>query len=475
MDPQNEYKEIAKRWLDKKERKEFRIDDFCFDKQRKFVSDPAPFATALCSVRAGKTIGCASDLVSTALGREGIVCLYLTLNRLSAKRIIWPDLCKINRDYNLGGKINESELSITFPNSSRIYVSGAGDQSEIEKYRGLALALVYVDEAQAFKEYLRYFVDEVLAKRLFDYAGRLRLIGTPGAVPVGYFYECCNNPQWSHHHWTMFDNPWLPRKSGLTHEQILQRELDRKGVTREDPSIQRECFGRWAFDPNALVFRYNDSLNHYEGLPNNGNGFTYCLGVDLGFDDSDAICVLGWNEKYPQLFLIEESVTAKQGITELAGQIEVFNRKYNPTKIVMDTGGLGKKIAEEITRRFSIPITPAEKQRKFEFIELLNDAMRTKKFMAKKDSRFAHDSKLVEWDKDVTNPEKPKIKDAYHSDICDAVLYAFRESSHYLFEPEKPQVKPYSPDWFKSEEDEMWNQAWERQRAVEDTDDSFYD
>lgn len=238
----------------------FAVETFCFDKQIAFINDPEPFATAVCSVRAGKTVACAVDLIRTSLAREGIVCLYITLSRSNAKKIIWPELCRINQEYGLGGKVNETELSITFAvgkSHSTIYCSGAKDKREIEKFRGLALALCYIDECQAFRDYIRELVDEVIAKRLFDYAGKLRLIGTPGPVPIGYFYECSVSDQWSHHAWTMFDNPWLPKKSGLSHDEILDRELKRKGVKRDDPSIQRECFGKWAFDPNALVFRYS--------------------------------------------------------------------------------------------------------------------------------------------------------------------------------------------------------------------------
>jgi hypothetical protein len=475
MKMDEELKTLAKAWLESGQQKAFSLEKFCFGKQLAFVEDPSPFATAVCSVRAGKTVGCAADLVHTALGRAGIVCLYITLNRLSAKRIIWPDLIKIVREYNLGGKINESELSITFPNGSKIYVSGAKDKSEIEKFRGLALALCYIDECQSFRSYIQELVDEVIAKRLFDYAGRLRLIGTPGPVPVGYFYDCSVSNQWSHHYWTMFDNPWLPIKSGMSHDEILQRELDRKGVTREDPAIQRECFGRWAFDPNSLVFRYNDKLNDFTELPAIKGDWSYILGVDIGFNDADAIAVIGWNEKAKEAYLVEELVKNKQGISELANQLGEFIKRYNPTRVVMDTGGLGKKIAEEIRIRYALPISAAEKQRKFEYIELLNDALRTKRFFAKRTSRFAEDCRLVEWDRDNKDPEgKLKIKDTFHSDICDAVLYAFRESCHWMWEPEKPVIKPYTQPWFKEQENDMWNQAWERQKSQEDDEENYY-
>jgi hypothetical protein len=48
---------------------------------------------------------------------------------------------------------------------------------------------------------------------------------------------------------------------------------------------------------------------------------------------------------------------------------------------------------------------------------------------------------LCEWDR--SNPEKPEISDKYHSDVCDAVLYAFRESLHWLHvPPAAPKERP---------------------------------
>ena len=108
----------------------------------------------------------------------------------------------------------------------------------------------------------------------------------------------------------------------------------------------------------------------------------------------------------------------------------------------MDAGALGKKIQEEIRFRHQLHMEAADKKRKIEFIELLNDDLRTGKFKAPKGSLFEEDCMLVTWDKDsiVRNPERPKISDAYHSDICDAVLYAWREARHYL--SSKPIEKP---------------------------------
>lgn len=312
------------------------------------------------------------------------------------------------------------------------------------------MALCYIDECQSFPSYIESLVDEVISKALFDHAGTLCLTGTPGPVPVGFFYNCANSKEWSHHGWTMFGNPWIEKKSGQTPQFLLQRELTRKGVGEDDPTIQRECFGQWSTDENALVFRYNASTNHYETLPE--GVWNYIIGVDLGYDDSDAICVLAWSNHNPSCYLIHEDVASKQGITRLAGKISKLVETYNPDRIVMDTGGLGKKIAEELQMRYALPIVAAEKSRKLEFIELLNDAMRTEHFRANKKSRFASDAMHVEWDMDST---QLKIKDSFHSDICDSVLYAFREAFHWMYKEPIRQPTKETPEWFKKQEEEM--------------------
>lgn len=415
-------------------------------------------------------MACASDLIRTGIARPGTVSLYITLSRLNAKKIIWPELCNINRNYKLNGKANESDLSIKFPNESVVYLSGASDKTEIEKFRGLPLAICYIDECQSFKEYLGELVDEVISKALFDYAGTLCLTGTPGPVPVGYFYNCSQSPNWSHHHWTMFDNPWLQKKSGLTPQELMQRDIDRMGVGVMHPTIQRECFGEWVTDENALVFRYNKALNDYRELPHVDN-WRYIIGVDLGHDDADAIAVIGYSDDHPSAFLCEEMITKKQGITDLAEQMNPILRRFPADKIVVDTGGLGKKIALEMQTRFGIPMVAAEKDKKFANIEILNDMMRTRKFYAHKESQFAADSMKVEWDRDKDrDPNKPKVSDSFHSDICDAVLYAARETFHYLYEKPPDKIIPGSERWKEIQEAEMEKAAYNNSIPQEDED-----
>lgn len=448
--------------------RKFNMTSFLFDKQLLFVEDESPFKVAVCSRRAGKTVSCAAHLMHTAINNKGTVSLYITLSRNNAKKLIWKELKNINSDHKLEAIVDETELAMHFKNGSTIYVSGAKDASEIEKFRGLAVKLCYIDECQSFREYIKDLIDDVIAPALIDYAGSLCLIGTPGPVPTGYFHECAvTSETWSKHHWTFWDNPFIAEKSGKPHQALLDRELKRRGVTVNDPGIQREWFGKWVLDSDSLLVHYNQSKNDFVNptiLPGNMK-YDYVLGVDVGFKDADALAVLAYSDYEPTTYLVEEVIATKQGITELVEQIQTLQKKYDISKIVMDMGGLGKKIGEEMSRRYLIPVEPADKTRKMENIELMNDALRTGKLKIRANSRFAQDSYLVEIDKDKSRPDRLVVSSRYHSDIIDAVLYAFKCSPAYSYTA--PSSKPAygSKEWAEAQSSSMFEAELEGHKA----------
>ena len=445
----------------------FKINQYLFDKQLKFIQDPHPFKIAVCSRRSGKTVACAADLVDTAISYPGVNCLYITITRSNAKKLVWPEIQKLNRLHGLGGSEDLTELSMTFPNGSTIYCSGAKDSSEIEKFRGLALKKCYIDECQSFREFIGELIDDVISPALLDYAGTLCLIGTPGPIPAGYFAEVAGQVKdrvgrseaWSQYGWTFFDNPHIEIKSGFTHQQLLNRELKRRGVSIDDPGIQREYFGRWVLDSEALWIKYNQDLNHYTELP--PGKYNYILGIDLGFMDADALAVLAWSEQSPVTYLVDEVISNKQGLAELVDQINHLKNKYDISRMIIDEGGLGKKLAEEMRRRHGLPVEAADKARKQENVAFLNDSLRTGMFKAKGASRFAQDSYKVEIDYSKSKPDKIVVSDKYHSDIIDAVLYAFKESPTYSYQVEAVKPLPGSPEWCKAQSNEMFNSALE--------------
>lgn len=456
---------------------ELSLSEVLFPQQLAAAEDPSPFKLWLCSRRSGKSTAIAYRLIKVAREVEYCTALYVTGARTNAKTIVWAEIKRINQEKGYGGVPNESELTLTFPHSrSVVRLMGAKDLQSIEKIRGQLPPVqeAYIDEAQAIRDHiLTVLIDDVLEPALLDCEGSMILAGTPPPIPIGYFVDQLKNPAWKVFRWTFFDNPYILKRGRGTHQQRLDRVLKRRGLTVESPAIRREYFGELALDPDSLVYCYNASKNDYMALPQ--QKYTYVLGIDVGYEDADALAVIGWSDTDKITYLVEEVVTKKQGLTELVDQVEALRKKYDISKIVMDMGGLGKKLAEEMIRRYKIPVEAAEKVRKNEYIELFNDALRTGAFKAKSGSHFANDSMRMEWDLNKSTPERKVVSDRYHSDICDAVLYAWRYSYSFTYTKPVDAPKYGTKEYWDAERDRMEEQAEEYFKRLEDLKTDPYD
>lgn len=428
-----------------------------FESQNNFILDNTRFIVAQCSRRAGKSNGLAIRFFRTMESHPRSRSVYLSLTRESAFEIMWPALIDIDDRFKLGCTFTESKLLITHPNGSQLKLFGADQKNFAKRLKGKKHPAIAIDEAQDFGSHLQSLVDDVLTPCMTDYSDAwLALTGTPGPIPAGYWYQVSHERKYgfSWHGWTLLDNPYLPDPQGFITDLKERREWD-----DTHPTLQREWYNQWVLDLESLWIRYVKEKCHYLYLPD--ANWNYLLGVDLGYEDADALAVLAYSDVGPTTYLVDEVVIPHQGLTELVNEINKIRERYDISKIVCDEGGLGKKMAEEIRRQHKIPIHPADKKRKQETVTFLNDAMRKGYFKAKGDSRFARDSQNIQIDREKTTEDKYKLKGP-HSDIIDAVIYAFKESPAYSWEAPKPAVKVGSPQWMKKQEEDMFTQALER-------------
>lgn len=424
-----------------------------FEAQNNFINDSSRYIAAQCSRRAGKTNGLAIRFFKTLEKHPKSQCIYLGLTLESSREILWPVLQEINDKYNLGCTFVESRLTMRHPNGSSLRLFGADMKNFIKRLKGRKYPGVGIDEAQDFGPHLQSLIDDVLTPSIADYEdGWLAMTGTPGPVPQGYFFEVTQNNRYgySRHGWTLLENPYMPNPASFLRDLRAKREW-----TEDNPTYKREYLNHWVLDVQSLWIRYSEAVNNFELLPKE-HKWNYVLGVDIGFNDADAIGVVAWAETSPITYLVEESIKTKQGVTALIAQIDALQKKYGAYKIVMDEGGLGKKLAEDLRQRFGCPIQPADKAHKQDNVAFLNDALRLGKFKAPKDSRFAQDSYLVQIDWTKTTPTRVILKKDPHSDIIDAVLYAFRESYSYAHEPETSKPRYGSKEWAEQQESSMF-------------------
>lgn len=432
-----------------------------FPEQYAFIKDQSRTLDGQCSRRAGKSSGLAMRFFKTLEAFPKSQSVYLAMTQESAKEIMWPVLQELNDKHQLGCVFHESKLEMTHANGASLKLYGADMKNFIKRLKGRKYPGVAIDEAQDFGDHLQSLVEDVLEPATIDYKGWLALTGTPGPVPQGYFFEVTNQRQhgFSHHEWTMLNNPFLPDAQGQIAELMAKRKWE-----ENNPTLLREYRNKWVLDVHSLWIQYVESKCHYDKLPPT-KGWIYVMGIDIGFKDADACAVIAWHPSSRIIYLVEESVKPKQGLTELVTQIQNLQAKYPISKMVIDEGGLGKKLAEEIRRRHHIPVQPADKVRKQENVEFLNDALRLGEFKAHKDSRFAKDSYLVQIDWDKSTPSKIVIRKKPHSDIIDAVLYSFKESPAFTYRSPSAQPDKGTAEWNRQVENKMFEAEMEGMKA----------
>lgn len=440
-----------------------------FPQQNQFILDPARYLAACCTRRAGKSSALALRFLRTMEKYPRGQSLYLSLTQESAKQIMWGVLQDMDEKYKLGLSFVESSLTVAHPNGHKLRLMGADLTNFIRRLRGRKFAGVAVDECQEFGVHINSLVDDVLTPSIADYEdGWLALTGTPGCVPNGMFFDITQGGKFGYsvHRWSILDNPYMPNPAAFIADLKAKREWD-----DTNPTLRREWRGEWVLDVQSLWVRYSEAKNHYQQIPDiYPHKYNYIMGIDIGFNDADAIAILAWSEHSPNTYLVKEVITKKQGLTELVEQIQLLLTQYDISKIVMDEGALGKKMGEEMRRRHAIPVEAADKTRKQENVEILNDHLRLGKFKAKSASRFAQDSYLIQIDWDKSTPDKIIIKKKPHSDIIDAVLYAFKLSPAFTYEAPSTKPRPGTKEWADAQQSQMWEDAqshFEKQAELE--------
>jgi hypothetical protein len=446
--------------------------DLLFGPQRAFVEDPSPFVVGCCTRRAGKTTALAIKATRTCHRFPGCTVFYITNTRRQAERGFWTQaLLPVLRRLGIGYKLNQNELSVTFPNGSRILLGGMNDLQEIETYRGTKTPLVIIDEAQSVRGFISTLIDDIFVPQLADYGkhGQVLMTGTPNASCLGYFHDAVlgknDNGGWSVHAWSFLQNPHMPEPRAW-----LTAYLARKGWSEKTPKIQREYFGQWVRDSEGLVYPL-EALNLLQELPKGirapGGGWNYVLGIDPGFRDATAFVVLAFSEELAQIVVLESFQKAGLIPDAVAVEVELLCERYDFDSIVVDSGGLGKAYTETMVQKYGIPAEPAQKQQKNAAIAHLVGDLRAGvlRVFEPMNSDLIWDAALLSWDYEKVDRdarggqvswEDLKIDDRNPDHLCDAMLYAHRKCRAYMNTGAKEGPRPGTNAYWDEFEEDLW-------------------
>ncbi len=452
-----------------------------FVQQRDFIQDPAKLKALWCTRRSAKSYTAGLYLFHEALSNPGCNCLFVGLTRDSSKRIIWKDVLRdIDRNFNLGCRPNLADLTLTLPNGSVIWITGAdAHEDEMKKLLGAKYRLVCIDESSMYTVDLNNMVYGILKPAMTDpnakgERGTICLFGTSSNFPRGLFYDVTTRkePGWKVFEWTAHDNPYVATQWA---EELEDIRVNRP-LYMETPQFQQWYLNKWVVDEEKLVYRFSQTKNLTKKVPVlPAEGWTYCLGVDTGWEDDNAFVLTAYHLNDPRLYILKTYHQKRMTFDQVVHKIEEFlaDPIEAPHKVFID--GANKQGVESMRARSAIPFQYADKQDKATFIALCNaDLVQAKiTILDIPENRPLWDemASLV-W---VTEGDKIKLPRKEHpalsNHLCDAFLYAWRNGYHYNSAPAEKKIAIGSKEWYQQQSVDIWEK--EREKLVQVQEDSW--
>lgn len=497
-------------------------------KQRDLILDESIYLGAVCPRRSGKTFGVVSKFLHLGESKPGSRTLVISLTLKSTVENYWSGapggIWAQNAKYDLGLKFNTTAHTWIHPNGSRGMLAGAETKADIEKLRGAAAEadLVILDECKSFAPaLLEDLIENVVEPGLMTRNGQLLMVGTPGSIPLGPFYNATcllaripaprvddpnatrptcipwderENPGpayrdlhpddfgdlFSLHTWTIQDNVAVPGQ--------WQRALStkrRRGWSDDHPTWRREYLGEWVSDAADLVYSFarmrgegkciwrpEDSEIGATGLPEASGPWHLLMGLDLGFVDDSALVLVAYSESVKELRHVYDFKAPgmdSQTFTEVV--LDTIGTYGLPEMIVADVGGAGSKmIIEMLNARYGLSIQAANKREKQDHIELINGDFLADRIKIIPGSDLDHELCGLQWD--LSNDSKTilartgRLREdpSCPNHLCDALLYIWRFSYHYFAQSAPAALAVGTPDWWEAEEQRQMERAIRRRK-----------
>lgn len=221
--------------------------------QQTIFDDPARFRAVSAGRRFGKTYLSMYEIARVAR-YPGKRIFYVAPTYRMGKQIIWEDLKDQLIERRWAKKINESDLSITLVNGSRVSIRSADNPDSM---RGVSLDFVVLDEA-AYMD--RTVWTEVLRPTLSDRQGGALMISTPRGF--NWFYDLYNHAH-THDDWSAFQYTTV-EGGNVTPEEVEAARSDLPLKTYlQEYEAKFENAGHliyYAFDRTESVSKYKQPV-----------------------------------------------------------------------------------------------------------------------------------------------------------------------------------------------------------------------
>lgn len=433
----------------------------CHDKQRDLLLNESRFKALICPRRTGKTTYNLYEVLAHDKRFPGSMIAYIVPDsKAHAKDLFWLPLMELNKQLELGLTFKEVEKRVITPNGTNIVILGAHDKDSVKRLRGNPWSLVLLDECKDFGPHFEELVVEAVLPGLGDYGGTLCLSGTPGNVFQGLFYRITTtNPEgWEVVRWIKSDNTFL-RAAERDLQQVWETSYRPFGIAMDSPKFRREQKAEWVTEDSERAYYYDSTRNYFSGELNPLIEYDYICAIDIGKRDKLVIQPAAFSAYDPNLIYLETFAERGMMIETFYQKWKELDAAYHFVGTVVDTGGLGVMIVDDINMRYGTNWQAAKKGAGYKLgaVEQLNNDLMLGRIKARPDSGVAQ-----AWSQSI---KCPKTGLPLHSDECDAALYLHRFSFHWQGETQEPQPQVNSPQWWRTEEAEAIAHALKNRRG----------
>lgn len=441
----------------------------CFDKQQSAILSPSRQKAILTSRRAGKTNTVLRGMLLDAFENPDSKYAYIGLSRITAENIVWKELEFINDAHKLGIELQGYRLRANLPNRSSITLYGADQPGWIKKFKGAKYRECVIDEAGEFEIDLQDFIYRVIRPTLTDQLGKLWLIGTPGIVPSGFWWQVTrpdveNRARgWDLHRWHTMDNPFIK-------EQYQTDLVDLRNVYGTEletlPWFRREWLGEWCFDTEGNVYKYRPELSDIDNFVQQP-GDKYVLAIDPGIVDACGFVVGCYNEaRHDRLVFLECFKAPNLEVDEIISRIRSYQEQFPGLRIIGDESAA--YVMQQIRNR-GINIENSIKTEKINAISVFNNdlvAGRIKLLQpncrpyAEEMFDLKRHYKLDDERKEgnvIVGKWKEHPKQA--NDLCDCGLYIHRICTAYNYTEPEPPIQHGSEEYYEKITNKLKDQA----------------
>lgn len=327
---------------------------------------------------------------------------------------------------------NATDKRFTFPSGATLSFGYLDKEKDKYRYQSSEFQFIGFDELTQFpKGWYEYLFSRLRRSAHVNAPLRMRGATNPGGIG---------------HEWVRkrFIDPKTAKSRFVSAKLIDNPSLDadeyRRSLAELDTQTRRQLEeGDWVADTDGLVYSRFEPRKHVLPAALATRGWRFVLGIDYGFADECAFVVLGWAPGSRIVRVVESHKFGGMTPTVAAEFTRDLARRFDFSRIVGDTGGLGKGYAEEARVRFLLPIEAADKTNKRGYQLLLNDALANGTLQLFPGNEALQD----EWSELPWNKTRAHEADGFANHLSDATLYGWRAASAFL---EEPPADPRTPE-----------------------------